>query len=212
MNRTATAHRRATLAALGGLMLALFMHDHSAKAQTACMNGLPISTIVSTSGGYTCQSGTLVYTFYDTIADLNLPDQNGFVTFVASPTTQQITFENLSFQGLTSFNYDITSASDTVTFIEQTWTQDLPFPPPISSEVFASLPSSIVTVIAELETDQSFGPPFDPRLTSLTHTITKVPIPGPLPVVGTALALGFSRSYRNRIRQANSKGQPGRPA
>jgi hypothetical protein len=211
MNRTATAHRRATLAALGGLMLALFTHDHSAKAQTACMNGLPISTIVSTPSGYTCQSGTLVYTFSSDISELDLPNQDGFVTFVASPTSQQITFDNLSFQGLASFTYDITSASDTVTFIDQTWTQDPSSPPPIFSGVFASIPSSIVTVLAELETDQSAGPPFDPRLTSLTHTITKVPIPGPLPVVGTALALGFSRSYKNRIRQANSKVQPRRP-
>lgn len=201
MIRTATIHRMASLAT-GGLMLAISLMGSSAKAAPTCNSGLPISTIVNAGlAGYTCQRGGLTYTFANDIAELNFPNQNGVVNFTDTPTSQAVIFSNLAFQGLAEFSYSIISNTDTITSIIQTYTQDIPSPPPLQSDVFASVPSSIVSVTAALETDMSSGPPNDPRLTSLTHTINFVPVPGPLPVLGTTLALGFSRKLRGRIQQ-----------
>jgi hypothetical protein len=187
-------------------MLAISVMGLSAQAQTACTNGLPIATIVNSGTlGYTCELGSLKYTFANNIGELNLPNQNGVVNFANSPTSQQIKFENLFFQGLAVFSYSITSTSDTVTSIIQTYTQDIATPPPLESSIDAyGVPGPNVSVIATLETDG--GSPSDPHLTSLTHTLSKAPIPGPLPVMGTAFALGFSRKLRGRVQQAAGKG------
>jgi hypothetical protein len=204
MIRTVKTQRMATLAT-GGLMLAISVMGLSAQAQTPCVNGLPIATIVNSgTAGYTCQLGGLTYNFANNISELNMPNQNGVVDFFDSPTTQKITFRNLFFQGLAEFSYGITSTTDTVTSIVQSYTQNISSPPPLLSDVFATVPSTIVSVIASLETDG--GSPSDPHLTSLIHTINKTPIPGPLPVMGTAFALGFSRKLRGRVQQAAGKG------
>jgi hypothetical protein len=205
MIRTATTHRLATLAT-GGLMLALSLAGPSAKAQTqTCMSGLPISTIVATGlTGYTCQLGTITYTFASDIAELNMPNNNGTLNFSHTPTSQEIIFSNLEFQGLAEFSYTAISTTDTMTSILQTFTQNPSTPSPIESNVFATVPSTVVSVTAVLETDMSPPPGLRPKLTSLTHSISMVPVPGPLPIMGTALALGVSRKLRQRIQQADS--------
>lgn len=189
--------------ATGGLMLAFSLMGASAQAQTPCTSGLLISTIASSGmAGYTCQRGNLTYRFANNIAELDYPNFNGFINFSDTPTSQDIVFSNLAFQGLSEFSYDISSITDTITSIVQTYTQDIATPPPIQSDIFASVPSSIVSVIAVLETDMSMGAPADPTLTSLTHRISMIPVPGPLPVIGTALGLGFTRKLRGRIQRA----------
>ncbi|MBM5815876.1 MAG: hypothetical protein FJ083_04590 [Cyanobacteria bacterium K_Offshore_surface_m2_239] len=189
--------------ATGGLMLAFSLMGASAQAQTLCTSGLPISTIASSGiAGYTCRRGSLTYRFANDIAELNFPNLNGYINFSDTPTSQDIVFTNLAFQGLSEFSYDIDSTTDTITSIVQTYTQDIATAPPILSEIFASLPSTIVSVTAVLETDMSMGAPDNPTLTSLTHRITMIPVPGPLPVIGTALGLGFTRKLRGRIQRA----------
>jgi hypothetical protein len=204
MIRTATIHPLATLAT-GGLMLALSLAGPSAKAQTMCTNGLPISTIVATGlNGYTCELGSLTYKFASDISELNLPNQTGYLDFINTPTSQEVIFSNLAFQGLSEFSYTVSSTTDTITTILQTFTQDIALPAPLQSEVFATVPSTVVSLIAVLETDMSPPPANRPKVTSITHSITMVPVPGPLPVMGTALALGVSRKLRRRIQQAKT--------
>ncbi|MEB3259359.1 MAG: hypothetical protein VKP63_01880 [Cyanobacteriota bacterium] len=192
--------------ATGGLMLALSLTGPSAKAQTqTCMSGLPISTIVATGlTGYTCQLGTITYTFSSDISELNLPSLTGTLDFLHTPTSQAINFSNLEFQGFAQFSYTATSTTDTITSILQTFAQTPPSPDPIESNVFATVPSTVVSVMAVLETDMSPPVSLRPKVTSLTHNISMIPVPGPLPVMGTALALSVSRKLRKRIQQAHS--------
>jgi hypothetical protein len=201
MIRTETIHRVATVAT-GGLMVAISLMGPSAQAQTICTSGLPISTIGSSGmTGYTCQRGSLTYVFSNDIADLNFPNFNGVVNFSDTPTSQDIVFSNLALQGFAEFSYTITSTTDTITSILQSYTQDISSPPP-QSGISATVPATVVTVIASLETDMSMGGAANPTLTSLTHRINMIPVPGPLPVIGTALTLGFSRKLRGRIQHA----------
>jgi|GEM_PF-3069783 len=205
MIRTATIHRIAGLAT-GGLLLAISLANSSAKAAPICTNGLLISTIASTGpSGYTCQSGSLEYTFANDLGELVTSSPNSFINFNNTSSSQKIIFSNLAFEGLFAFSYTISSISSgisyNVTAIDQSYTQDLPSPPPLDNSITASLPSTFVNVAAILETDASSGPP-NPKLTSLTHNITLEPVPGPLPVVGTTVALGFSRKLRRRLEQA----------
>lgn len=199
---TEKVQRMATVAT-GGLMLAFSLMGASAQAQTPCTSGLLISTIASSGmAGYTCQRGSLTYHFANNIAELDFPNFNGFINFSDTPTSQDIVFSNLAFQGLSEFSYDIASTTDTITSIVQTYTQDIATPLPLESYIVASVPSSIVSVISVVETDMSMGAPDDPILTSLTHRISMIPVPGPLPVIGTAFGLGFTRKLRGRIQRA----------
>lgn len=215
MIRTATIHRIAGLTT-GGLILAISLVSSATKAGTICNNGLPLSTLANSGpNGYTCESGKLEYTFMNDIVELNLPNQNGYLNFNNMPLSQQVIFSNLAFQGLAAFTYKVKSLTTgtvyNITSIDQTYTQDMPTPSPLENQISATLPGNNIDVAALLETDESSGPP-NPKLTSLTHSFTLEAVPGPVPVVGTTLALGFSRKLRGRIQQAKRLVDPTKSA
>lgn len=181
----------------------------SAKAQTPCMSGLPISTIVSTgSSGYSCELGGLKYTFFDNLGELNNP--GSIVNFLDSPNTQVITFANLTSQGTIGFYYELISPIESINQIDLSYSQDPSMPPPMFEMVTTSplLPSppSLASISVEtmFEPDTSMAPPFQ-TLTSMTHTIHKTP--APLPLAGAGLAFGFSRKLRRRIHNASGKSE-----
>ena len=196
-----------SLLATGGLMITAALIAPSAKAQTPCVSGLPISTIVNTgTTGYSCELGGLKYTFFDNLVDLNNP--SAIVNFQDSPNMQLITFANLTSQGSIAFYYEVVSPIETITDIELSYSQDPSMPPPLQELVtgIPLLPSppslSALTVETMFEPDTSMAPPFQ-TLSTMTHTIHKTP--APLPLAGAGLVFGFSRKLRRRILHASGK-------
>jgi hypothetical protein len=196
-----------SLLATGGLMIAAALIAPSAKAQSPCMSGLPINTIVTAGpSGYSCVLGGLKYKFFDNLNELDTP--NAFVNFQDSPNMQVITFANLTSQGTIGFYYEVTSPIETINDIELSYSQDPSAPPPTLElvETIPLLPAAPspnpLTVETTFEPDTSMAPPFQ-TLSSLTHTIHKTP--APLPLAGAGLAFGFSRKLRRRILHASGK-------
>jgi hypothetical protein len=193
-----------SLLATGGLMITTALIAPSAKAQTQCMSGLPISTIVNSgSSGYSCELGGLKYTFFDNLGELNNP--GSIVNFQDSPNMQVITFANLTSQGTIGFYYELISPIESINQIDLSYSQTPLMPTPLSESVTTSpvLPSApspgSISVETWFEPDTSMAPPFQ-TLTSMSHTIHKTP--APLPLAGAGLAFGFSRKLRRRIHNA----------
>ena len=198
-----------SLLATGGLMITTALIAPSAKAQTPCMSGLPVSTIVSSgSSGYSCELGGLKYTFFDNLGELNNP--GSIVNFLDSPNMQMITFANLTSQGSIGFYYELTSPIESINQIDLSYSQTPSAPPPIielvtTSPVLPSAPSpASISVETMFEPDTSMGTPLQ-TLTSMSHTIHKTP--APLPLAGAGLAFGFSRKLRRRIHHASGKSE-----
>jgi hypothetical protein len=197
-----------SLLATGGLMITAALVAPPAKAQTPCMSGLPVSTIVSSGpSGYSCELGGLNYTFFDNLAELDNP--GAIVNFQTSQLLQVITFDNLTTEGAVGFFYKLISPFETITDIQLSYSQDPPLPDPImeiliTAPTLPKPPSPVVALTVEtvFESDPSVGPPFQ-TLRSLTHTIHKTP--APLPLAGAGLAFGFSRKLRRRIHNASHK-------
>jgi hypothetical protein len=135
-----------------------------------CTNGLLLGTIV-TAGTYVCTLGNSTIEFNSDLVELD--NGTSYIDFVNSSSEQQIQFKGLNFQGFAGFSYTINSTSDTYTGITQALTQDILDPPPLEDSISASVPNSILSVTSLIETDTSQGPPDDPTLTGITHTITK---------------------------------------
>lgn len=191
-----------SLIATSSLMIAAALVAPPAKAQTPCMSGLPVSTIVSSGpSGYSCELGGLNYTFFDNLAELDNP--GAIVNFQTSRQFQVITFANLTTEGVVGFFYKIISPFETITDIQLSYSQDPPLPDPImeiliTAPTLPKPPSPVVALTVEtvFESDTSMAPPLQ-TLRSLTHTIHKTP--APLPLAGAGLAFGMSRRIKTRI-------------
>lgn len=201
----------ASLLTTSGIAL-LFSAMSAAPASAAppCVSGILISAIVTPpSTGYTCELGGIAYTFDDSMAELN-SSPTAALNFINTPTFQKLIFANLSNQGPIGFSYQITSITESVVSIEQSYEPDPMSPPPLfppdgltGLATFPGLPfppsPDPLIVEATFEPDTSGNPPFA-TLTSLTHTIYKTP--APLPMLGSGLAFVFSRKLRRRIHRA----------
>jgi len=197
----------ASLLTTGGFVLLSAMIAAPAEAAPPCVSGLLISTIVTPpSTGYSCELGGITYSFNNSMAELN-SSPTAALYFEDTLLFQKLIFANLSNQGVIQFSYDISTLTESVLAIEQTYEPDPMTPPPLlppigftGIETSPGLPFSAspnpLTVEATFDPDTSGNPPY-PTLTSLTHTIHKTP--APLPMVGAGLAFAFSRKLRRRI-------------
>jgi hypothetical protein len=193
-----------SLFAASSILFASSLFSINVNAQTSCMSGLLLNTIVNTgSTGYSCDLGGLQYTFYDNLAELNNP--NAKINFQDFGSHQNIIFTNLTSQGTFIFNYDVISPNETVERIELSYDQYPRFPTPIQTNVLTSpfLPSSPSKSPISIETifipDDISTPPYQ-TVTTMTHTIYKTP--APISLVGLGALFGFSRNIRRRINKA----------
>jgi hypothetical protein len=211
MTSTATKPWVALLAT-GGLMLGTSLIALPARAQTPCVNGLLISTILNAgSGGYTCYLGEMRYTFNDSLSELNNTTSTSYVNFYNSGDFQEVAFLNTAAPDAVYFDYKILSPIETIDAIDLSFTQTPASPPPLTVEatgspVLPADPSPInpTTITVLFDPDTSLGPQ---TLTSLTQKIYKSP--APLPLAGAGVFFGFSRKLRRRIGQASRKGISG---
>ncbi len=200
------------LLATGGLMLGTSLIALPARAQTPCVNGLLISTILSAgSGGYTCHLGELRYTFNDSLSELNNTTSTSYVNFYDSSNFQEIAFLDTEAPDAVYFYYEIVSPRETIDVIDVSFTQTPASPPPLTVEATGApplpadpSPTNPTTITVSFDPDTSQGPQ---TLTSLTQKVYKSP--APLPLAGAGIFFGFSRKLRRRIGQASGKGISG---
>lgn len=192
------------LLAAGSMVLSTSLLAAPAQAQQPCTSGLPVHTIATLGTDYICTLGGVTYLFNDTLNELDNPQ--AVVNFENTPTAQKIIFDNLSYDGVAVFYYEIFSPTDSLLGADLTHTQDPATPLPLPgtgifpSPVFPQPPSaSPMQLFTVFEPDASTSPV--PKLTSLTYTIAKTPTP--LPILGAGFAFGFSRQLRRRIQRTS---------
>lgn len=201
------------LLATGGMLITSSLVALPAKA-TPCVNGLLISTIVAEgSAGYSCNLGSITYTFNEDISELGVdqfgaPNPLASISFTNSLNQQRLSFDNLLVQGYVFFNYEILSPIEAIESVAQIYTPSNMSPPPgpttgvTTTPLLPSPPSSFPVIVTTI-----FEPGNPPTtLNSLTHNIEKTP--GPLPIAGASLAFAFSRTLRRRIHQVSPKRLP----
>jgi hypothetical protein len=199
------------LLATGGMAVAPFFLSSPAKAaDPPCPGSVPISDIVATGNtGYKCILGDITYDFFNgnDLGELNTP--GSVLEFFDSSSFQSLTFNNLDHIGPAAFSYKVLSPTYIILSAVQTYLQNPTSPPALVSSLSANTtfprppsPDTTFTLDAQFDTDMS--DPFDiPVLTTLTHTLNKEPVPGPLPIAGAGMAFALSRRLRRRIKQAS---------
>lgn len=200
------------LLAFGGMAIAPSLVSTPAKAaDPPCPGSLPIANIVATgTTGYKCVLGDITYDFFDgnDLVELTTGAPNAVLNFSDSASSQILSFDNLDTIGPVVFSYNVLSPTYIILSAVQTYLQNPTTPFPLISSLdantnFPRQPSaSPFTLDSRFETDQS--DPFDiPVLNSLTHTLNKEPVPGPLPIAGAGVTFALSRKLRRRIKEAS---------
>jgi len=167
-----------------------------ASAAPPCVNGLSISTIISSSP-YECTLGSITYIFDNSLNELNNP--NAKINFFTSDLKQEIRFESLSYNGFVSFGYDLITPNDSIESIDQSYTPATPAAINSILDINSVLPADPSDTPYTMYSELQLAP--GTTLTSLTHTINKTP--APLPVLGAGMAFTFSRRLRRRIARAS---------
>lgn len=171
-----------------------------AHAAPPCVSGLKISTVVGAGAtGYSCELGSLTYTFNDTMSELTNGAPDAAINFDVNGDLQTISFSKLVLVDYAIFNYEVLSPLKQVETAVIAYAPDpilpTPFlPPTLTSSPALPTPGSTTPVTMTVEYDPA---PNSTPIIGMSNAIFYTP--APLPLLGAGLAFGFTRKLRRRI-------------